>query len=116
MPSGNVLDAIGSNLHCQFEQLSLKIPYKPVLDPSLEDLRWCCQQVRKQAKDDAVLFYYNGHGVPKPTPSGELWCFNSAYSQYIPVSLQEVQGCLGSPGVFIWDCSTEQLQYLCRET
>jgi regulator-associated protein of mTOR len=105
MPSGKALDAIGSNLRCQFEQLSLKIPYKPVLDPSLEDLRRCCQQLRKQAKDDAVLFYYNGHGVPKPTPSGELWCFNSDYTQYIPVSLQEVQGWLGSPGVFIWDCS-----------
>lgn len=105
MPSGKALDSIGSNLRCQFEQLSLKIPYKPVLDPSLEDLRRCCQQLRKQAKDDAVLFYYNGHGVPKPTPSGELWCFNSDYTQYIPVSLQEVQGWLGSPGVFIWDCS-----------
>lgn len=105
MPSGKALDAIGSNLRCQFEQLSLKIPYKPVLDPSLEDLRRCCQQLRKQAKDDAVLFYYNGHGVPRPTPSGELWCFNSDYTQYIPVSLQEVQGWLGSPGVFIWDCS-----------
>lgn len=105
MPSGKALDAIGSNLRCQFEQLSLKIPYKPVLDPSLEDLRRCCQQLRKHAQNDAALFYYNGHGVPKPTPSGELWCFNSDYTQYIPVSLQEVQGWLGSPGVFIWDCS-----------
>ncbi len=105
MPSGKALEAIGSNLRCQFEGLSLKIPYKPVLDPSLDDLRRCCQQLRKQAKDDAVLFYYNGHGVPKPTPSGELWCFNADYTQYIPVSLQEVQGWIGSPGVFIWDCS-----------
>ncbi|KAF9535610.1 hypothetical protein CPB83DRAFT_842046 [Crepidotus variabilis] len=105
MPSSKALEAIGSNLRCQFEGLSLKIPYKPVLDPCLEDLRKCCQQLRKQAKDDAVLFYYNGHGVPKPTPSGELWCFNRDYTQYIPVSLQEVQGWIGSPGVFIWDSS-----------
>ncbi|KAJ3570758.1 hypothetical protein NP233_g4189 [Leucocoprinus birnbaumii] len=89
----------------QFEGLSLKIAYKPILDPSLEDLRRFCQTLRRQAKDDAVLFYYNGHGVPKPTSSGELWCFNRNYTQYIPVSLQEVQSWIGSPGVYIWDCS-----------
>lgn len=105
MPSHKALEAIGTNLQHQFEGLSLKIPYKPILDPSLEDLRRFCQSLRRTAKDDAVLFYYNGHGVPKPTPSGELWCFNRNYTQYIPVSLQEVQSWLGSPGVYIWDCS-----------
>ncbi|KAK1224893.1 Target of rapamycin complex 1 subunit kog1 [Marasmius sp. AFHP31] len=105
MPSHKALEAIGANLKHQFEGLSLKIQYKPILDPSFEDLRKAAQQLRKQAKDDAVLFHYNGHGVPKPTASGELWCFNRNYTQYIPVSLQEVQNWLGSPGVYIWDCS-----------
>lgn len=105
LTSHKALEAIGSNLQHQFEGLSLKIAYKPILDPSLEDLRRFCQTLRKQAKDDAVLFYYNGHGVPKPTSSGELWCFNRNYTQYIPVSLQEVQSWIGSPGVYIWDCS-----------
>ncbi|KAG7100045.1 hypothetical protein E1B28_001830 [Marasmius oreades] len=105
LPSHKALEAIGANLKHQFEGLSLKIQYKPILDPSFEDLRKACQQLRKQAKDDAVLFHYNGHGVPKPTSSGELWCFNRNYTQYIPVSLQEVQNWLGSPGVYIWDCS-----------
>ncbi|KAF8167286.1 hypothetical protein B0H34DRAFT_792028 [Crassisporium funariophilum] len=105
MPSHKALEAIGSNLQHQFEGLSLKIAYKPILDPSLEDLRRFCQTLRKQAKDDAVLFYYNGHGVPKPTASGELWCFNRDYTKYMPVSLQDIQGWLGSPGVYIWDCS-----------
>lgn len=105
MPAHKALEAIGQNLQHQFEGLSLKIQYKSILDPSFEDLRKACQQLRKQAKDDAVLFHYNGHGVPKPTASGELWCFNSTYTQYIPVSLQEVQKWLGSPGVYIWDCS-----------
>jgi regulator-associated protein of mTOR len=105
MPSHKALEAIGSNLHHQFEGLSGKVIYKPILDPSLEDLRRFCQTSRKQAKDEAVLFYYNGHGVPKPTASGELWCFNRDYTQYIPVSLQEVQSWLGSPCVYIWDCS-----------
>ena len=105
MPSHKALEAIGTNLQQQFEGLSTKIPYKPVLDPSYEDLRRFCMTMRKQAKDDTVVFYYNGHGVPKPTPSGELWCFNKHYTQYIPVSLLEVQSWLGSPGVYIWDCS-----------
>ncbi|EKM84312.1 hypothetical protein AGABI1DRAFT_67693 [Agaricus bisporus var. burnettii JB137-S8] len=105
LPSHKALEAIGSNLQHQFEGLSLKIAYKPILDPSLEDLRRFCQTLRKQAKDDAVLFHYNGHGVPKPTSSGELWCFNRNYTQYIPVSIQEVQSWIGSPGVYIWDCS-----------
>ena len=55
------------------------------------------------------MFYYNGHGVPKPTPSGEIWVFNkseqrlrramtlliSDYTQYIPVSLYDLQDWLG---------------------
>ena len=59
------------------------------------------------------MFYYNGHGVPKPTSSGEIWVFNKsesicrtkvpdvlmadtvAYTQYIPVSLQDLQDWLG---------------------
>lgn len=105
LPSHKALEAIGSNLQHQFEGLSLKIPYKPILDPSYEDLRRFCITLRKQAKDETVCFYYNGHGVPKPTLSGELWCFNRNYTQYIPVSLMEVQTWLGSPGVYIWDCS-----------
>ncbi|KAK0233895.1 raptor N-terminal caspase like domain-containing protein [Armillaria fumosa] len=105
LPSNRAVEAIGANLKSQYEGLSLKIQYKPILDPSQEDIRKCCQQLRRQAKDDAVLFHYNGHGVPKPTASGELWCFNRNYTQYIPVSLQDIQNWLGSPGVYIWDCS-----------
>ncbi|KAG5654155.1 hypothetical protein H0H81_006867 [Sphagnurus paluster] len=105
MPSHKALEAIGSNLHHQFEGLSAKVVYKPILDPSHDDLKRFCQTSRRSAKEEAVLFYYNGHGVPKPTASGELWCFNRDYTQYIPVSLQELQGWLGSPCVYIWDCS-----------
>lgn len=106
MPSFKALEIIGTNLRHQFEGLSPKIMYKAFLDPSDNELRDGCIKARQQAKDDAVLFYYNGHGVPKPTPSGELWCFNKNYTQYIPVSLQELQRCLGTPCVYIWDCSS----------
>jgi regulatory associated protein of mTOR len=105
MPSHKALEVIGQNLQHQFEGLSPKITYKPILDPSYDDLRRFCVTLRKQAKDDTVLFHYNGHGVPKPTLSGELWCFNKNYTQYIPVSIAEVQNWLGSPCVYVWDCS-----------
>ncbi|KAI0778960.1 raptor N-terminal caspase like domain-containing protein [Trametes elegans] len=105
MPSHKALEVIGTNLQHQFEGLNPKISYKPILDPSKEDLKRFCVTLRKQAMDDAVLFHYNGHGVPKPTPSGELWCFNRNYTQYIPIALQELQSWLRSPCIFIWDCN-----------
>ncbi|KAJ7070515.1 hypothetical protein C8F01DRAFT_382159 [Mycena amicta] len=105
MPSQKAMEAIATNLKLQFEGLSLKIMYKAIQDPSYDDLWRSCQTLRKNAKDDAVLFHYNGHGVPKPTDSGELWCFNRTYTQYIPVSLTEIQSWLGSPAIYIWDCS-----------
>lgn len=105
MPSHKALEVIGQNLQHQFEGLNPKISYKPILDPSKDDLKRLCANLRKSAIDDAVLFHYLGHGVPKPTPSGELWCFNRNYTQYIPVALQEIQSWLRSPCIFIWDCS-----------
>ena len=105
MPSHKALEVIGQNLQHQFEGLNPKISYKPILDPSKDDLKRFCVTLRKQAVEDAVLFHYNGHGVPKPTPSGELWCFNRNYTQYIPIALQELQSWLRSPCIFIWDCS-----------
>lgn len=105
MPSYKALEVIGTNLQHQFEGLSPKIPYKPILDPSSDDLKLNCEKARKMAGNDTVLFYYNGHGVPKPTPSGELWCFNKNYTQYIPVSISDIQAHLKTPCVYIWDCS-----------
>lgn len=56
-------------------------------------------------KDERILFHYNGHGVPKPTAGGELWVFNKNYTQYIPVSVYDLQTWLGSPCIFVYDCS-----------
>ena len=106
MVANKALEAIGRNLHQQFVTLCPRIKYKPFLDPSLEETKKFCQNLRRSAKDERILFYYNGHGVPKPTASGELWVFNRNYSQYIPVSLYEVMGWLGSPVIYIWDCSS----------
>lgn len=106
LPSNKAIEAIGTNLQHQFETLNPRMKYKPLLDPSVDDTRKFCINLRKLAQDERVLFYYNGHGVPKPTPSGELWVFNKSYSQYIPVSLWDLQNWLGSPCVYVWDTSS----------
>lgn len=38
-----------------------------------------------------MLFHYNGHGVPRPTANGEVWVFNKSYTQYIPLSIYDLQ-------------------------
>lgn len=38
-----------------------------------------------------VLFHYNGLGVPRPTQNGELWVFNRTYTQYLPLSVYDLQ-------------------------
>ncbi|GAA5994463.1 ubiquitin-binding TORC1 subunit KOG1 [Rhodotorula paludigena] len=101
------MERIGKNLQQQFENLAAtpKTRYKQYLDPPVEDAKKFCTAARKTAKNERTLFYYNGHGVPKPTPSGELWLFNRQYTQYIPVSLGEIIGWIGSPAIYVWDCS-----------
>ena len=105
MANPKILEAIGKKLQEQFESLSIKTRYKQYLDPSIEETRKFCTALRRNAKEERVLFYYNGHGVPLPTPSGEIWVFNRDYTQYIPIALYDLQNWLGGPGLCIYDCS-----------
>jgi regulator-associated protein of mTOR len=68
-----------------------------------------CVSLRKNAKDERVLFHYNGHGVPRPTANGEIWVFNKEFTQYIPLSLYDVLSWMGSPSIYVWDCSSADL-------
>ncbi|KZS92589.1 hypothetical protein SISNIDRAFT_486598 [Sistotremastrum niveocremeum HHB9708] len=99
------LQMIGQNLQTQFEGVNNRMKYKVLCDPSVKETRKFSETLRRLAKQERALFYYNGHGVPKPTPRGELWFFNDDYSQYIPVSLVDLQTWLGSPCIYVWDCS-----------
>lgn len=104
--SGNApLNQIGKALQAQYEQLSMRTRYKLCLDPTIEETKRYAMTLRRNARTERVLFHYNGHGVPKPTPSGEIWVFNKNYTQYIPVSLYDLQSWLGAPSLFIFDCS-----------
>jgi regulator-associated protein of mTOR len=95
LPSTKAIEAIGRNLQQQFETLNPKVRYKVCLDPSIEETKKVCSNLRKNSRDERSLFYYNGHGVPKPTNGGEIWVFNKSYTQYIPVSLVDLQEWLG---------------------
>ena len=103
--NSKIMEQIGKALQSQYETLSIRMRYKPHLDPSVEEVRRCCVNLRKNAKDERVLFHYNGHGVPLPTASGEVWFFNRNYTQYIPVSLYDLQLWLGGPSIYVLDVS-----------
>ena len=103
--NSKVMELIGKKLQQQYERMSMKTRYKQYLDPSQEEARKFCTSLRRNAKDERVLFHYNGHGVPLPTPSGEFWVFNRDYTQYIPVSMYELQSWLGGPSLYIYDVS-----------
>ena len=103
--TNNTNAQIGKNLQSQYENLSLRTRYKVILDPTIEELRRYTTSLRRTAHAERILFHYNGHGVPKPTASGEVWCFNRSYTQYIPISLYDLQEWVGAPGLWVWDCS-----------
>lgn len=100
------IESIGKNLQSQYEALTLRTRYKQSLDPSVEDVKRFCNTLRRNAKDERILFHYNGHGVPQPTASGEIWVFNRGYTQYIPISLYDLQTWLGAPVIFVYDCNS----------
>lgn len=101
------MDQISKNIEQQFEHLAVssKAKFTTHMDPAHEDLRKLCVSLRRKARSERALFYYNGHGVPRPTSSGEIWVFNRQYTQYIPVAVADIVGYLSGPSVYIWDCS-----------
>jgi regulator-associated protein of mTOR len=68
-----------------------------------------CISCRRNAKNERVLLHYNGHGVPRPTANGEIWVFNKSYTQYIPLSIFDLQSWTGTPAIYVFDCSAAGL-------
>ncbi|CAI5504846.1 unnamed protein product [Closterium sp. Naga37s-1] len=105
MQAQKALDTIGKNLQAQYERWQPKARYKVQLDPTVEEVKKLCLTCRRNAKAERVLFHYNGHGVPKPTGNGEIWVFNKTYTQYIPLSVYELDSWLATPSIYVFDCS-----------
>ncbi|KAG5869942.1 hypothetical protein JTB14_023212 [Gonioctena quinquepunctata] len=105
MSSSKALEKIGQNLQTQYERWQPRARYKQSLDPTSDDVKKLCTSLRRNAKEERVLFHYNGHGVPKPTSNGEIWVFNRTYTQYIPLSIYDLQTWMGAPSIYVYDCS-----------
>jgi len=99
------LETIGKNLQAQYERWQPRAKYKMELDPTSDDVKKVVSSCRRSAKNERVLFHYNGHGVPRPTVNGEIWVFNKSYTQYIPLSIYDLHGWIGNPAIYIFDCS-----------
>lgn len=104
MSGPKALEAIGQALHLQYERWQPRARYKLSLDPTADEVKKLCTSLRRNAKEERVLFHYNGHGVPKPTTNGELWVFNRTYTQYIPLSIYDLQSWMGAPSIYVYDC------------
>jgi regulator-associated protein of mTOR len=104
-PKSKSLENIGNALQAQYEKWQPKAKFKHCLDPSPDDLRRVCVNLRKAAKNDRLLLHYNGHGVPAPTKNGELWVFYKNYSHYMPVNASELKAAVGDPAIYVLDCS-----------
>ncbi|CAN1303359.1 Regulatory-associated protein of TOR 1 [Linum perenne] len=105
MQPTKALETIGKTLSLQYERWQPRARYKVQLDPSLEDVKKLCNTCRRYAKSERVLFHYNGHGVPKPTPSAEIWVYNKSYTQYIPLTISDLDSWLKTPSIYVFDCS-----------
>lgn len=100
------IEYISLQLEKQYEQLHSRARYKKCLDPTVDEVKRLCTSLRRFSKEERVLFHYNGHGVPRPTANGELWVFNEKYTQYIPLAIYDLQRWLGTPAIYVFDCSS----------
>ncbi|KAL1549078.1 Regulatory-associated protein of TOR 1 [Salvia divinorum] len=109
MAPQKALETIGRTLNQQYERWQPKARYKYSLDPTVDEVKKLCTTCRKYTKSERVLFHYNGHGVPKPTPNGEIWLFNKSYTQYIPLQISDLDSWLKTPSIYVFDCSAAGL-------
>ena len=108
-PAPTALEGIGRALQSQYERWQPRARYERCLDKTVDDVKKLTTSLRRFAKGERVLFHYNGHGVPKPTSNGEIWVFNKDYTQYIPLSLYELQTWMAGPSIYVFDCSAAGL-------
>jgi regulator-associated protein of mTOR len=105
MSAHKALETVGNALQKQYERLHPRARYRQSLDPTVEDTKKLSIAMRRSANTERVLFHYCGHGVPRPTPNGEIWVFNKDYTQYMPLSVYDLQTWVGGPAIYVFDCS-----------
>ncbi|XP_028106601.1 regulatory-associated protein of TOR 1-like isoform X1 [Camellia sinensis] len=104
--TATVNKTIGNSLLGQYKRWQPKqAHYELQIDPTVGEVKRKCNMCRLNANSDRVLFHYNGHGVPKPTANGEIWVFNKGCTQYIPLSVSDLDSWLKTPSIYVFDCS-----------
>jgi len=100
-------ERIGERLEQQYAkwQQRSKLKYRRAIDPTVETVKELCLKMRESAKNERVLFHYNGHGVPRPTANGEIWLFDRHHTNYIPLSVLDLRRWIGKPSIVVLDCS-----------
>ena len=100
-------ERIGERLEQQYSkwQQRSKLKYRRAIDPTVDAVKDLCLRMRDSAKNERVLFHYNGHGVPRPTANGEIWLFDRHHTNYIPLSVTDLRGWIGKPSIVVLDCS-----------
>jgi hypothetical protein len=88
---------VGRRLKAQFADLSKQTPTQQKnflchmgYDPQLNLVHDAVSKTRHAAREKRALFYYNGHGVPRPTNDGEIWVYDDKYTQYMPLSVRDL--------------------------
>ena len=93
----------------QFKKMGPNVSYILCLLPDYDTMRKQLLENRRAARDNRVLLYYNGHDVPRPSKSGEIWVFNDKCTEYLPVSMSHLESWVGSPAVLVLDCSNAEV-------
>ena len=109
LPASRALEVIAKRLedqYCAWKGKSRKLNIKKILDGNPDLVRTTCSNLRQYATDRRVIFHYNGHGVPRPTEHGELWFFNSNFSEYLPVSILDIAQWLQTPSLIVLEASS----------
>jgi len=104
-PRSRAIEKIAQSMENQYKRWTPRIRFHRCMDPHKENIYQRIVALRKWAKKDRVLFHYNGHGVPKTTAKGGMWCFDKTFSNYISVSIVDIADWLEEPAVFVLDCA-----------
>ncbi|KAA0152275.1 hypothetical protein FNF31_06650 [Cafeteria roenbergensis] len=99
------LKQIAEALHAQWAEWVTTPLRSASVDPTADDIFSATRGLRNAAGSDRVVFHMNMHGVPAPSPRGEIWAFNSEYTKYVPLPVSDVIGWLQPPALVVLECS-----------
>ncbi|CAB4064402.1 RAPTOR [Lepeophtheirus salmonis] len=95
------LNLIGSALLRQYERWQPRARYRQSLDPTVDEVRRLAMALRKKTLGMKEFFFIiMVMGSRNQRQTERFWVFNRNYTQYIPLSLYDLQTWMGSPSIF----------------